>query len=343
MDLGTIRRGGGPDALLELLRQQVGRFEIEPADLAGRGERGGLFPMAYLALKARGAKDWRTRLGLSLTHQGRAHFIEYHHIFPKSQLKRAGYDSAEIHEIANMAFVTGATNRRISSTLPEKYLAEILDEQGPEALDRHCIPLDPGLWRLDAFHRFLEYRRAALAAAINELIAQSTHQPLTANVADLIARGEGEELEFKASARWDYRQSKHNAVLESLIPKTVAGFLNGKGGNLLIGVDDRARVVGLERDYATLGTRPDRDGYQQFLVSLLSSTIGKEIFSDVTIGFEETDGLDVCIMRVQPSLKPVYVKEKEGAHTVFYIRSGSTTQPLGIKEAMDYIRSRWRQ
>ena len=162
-------------------------------------------------------------------------------------------------------------------------------------------------------------------------------------MADLIARGEGEELEFKASSRWDYRQSKHNTALESLIPKTVAGFLNGKGGTLLIGVDDRAKVVGLERDYATLGTRPNKDGYQQFLVSLLSSTIGKEIFSDVTIGFEETDGLDVCIMRVRPSLKPVYVKEKEGAHTVFYIRSGSTTQPLGLKEAMDYIRSRWKQ
>lgn len=55
-DLGAIRRGGGPAALLELLRQQIGRFEIEPADLAGRGERGGLFPMAYLALLRRGAR-----------------------------------------------------------------------------------------------------------------------------------------------------------------------------------------------------------------------------------------------------------------------------------------------
>jgi len=64
------------------LQQQLRRFEILPAELAGRGQRSALFSMAYLALKAHGARNWRTRLMLSLTHQGRFHFIEHHHIFP---------------------------------------------------------------------------------------------------------------------------------------------------------------------------------------------------------------------------------------------------------------------
>src|SRR5439155_25307351 len=57
LDLSVIKRGGGPQELLEALRTQVGRLDIEPSDLAGRGERGGLFPTAYLALRALGAKD----------------------------------------------------------------------------------------------------------------------------------------------------------------------------------------------------------------------------------------------------------------------------------------------
>ena len=52
----------------------------------------------------------------------------------------------------------------LGSTLPEKYLAEVLEEQGEDALRAHCIPLDPALWKLEAFPQFLEYRRAALAA-----------------------------------------------------------------------------------------------------------------------------------------------------------------------------------
>ncbi len=80
---------------------------IQPADVAGRGQRSALFSSADLALKARGAKDWRTRLALSLTHSGRFHFIEYHHIFPKATLK-GRYEKSEINEMANMAFVSGA-------------------------------------------------------------------------------------------------------------------------------------------------------------------------------------------------------------------------------------------
>ncbi|MEK6286044.1 MAG: DUF262 domain-containing protein [Acidobacteriota bacterium] len=122
VDLNIISRDGTTNDLLEVLRQQLGRFEIEPSDFKGRGQRSALFSTAYLALKARGAKDWRSRLGLSLTHQGRFDFIEHHHIFPKSLLRKAEYSKSEINEIANMAFVSGGTNRSIASKPPEEYL-----------------------------------------------------------------------------------------------------------------------------------------------------------------------------------------------------------------------------
>jgi hypothetical protein len=236
-DLAAIDGGGSAPQLLESLRQQIGRFEIEPADVAGRGQRSALFSTAYLALKARGAKDWRTRLALSLTHSGRFHFIEYHHIFPKALLK-GRYDKSEINEMANMAFVSGATNRRMGSTPAERTLAEVRDEQGDRALVDHCVPLDPELWKMENYRAFLEYRRAELARTINEFIAGEMDQVVTVDIDGLVARGESDLVEFKSSARWDYREQKVNKALEHVIVKTLASFLNGKGGTLLIGVDD---------------------------------------------------------------------------------------------------------
>src|ERR1700678_2037154 len=99
-DLGVIRNNGDLKDVLEL---QLGRLRVDPADLAGKSKRSALFPMAYLALKAKGARDWQTQLDLSLRHQGRDHSIEYHHIFPRKLLKEARYEAEQINEIANMA------------------------------------------------------------------------------------------------------------------------------------------------------------------------------------------------------------------------------------------------
>ena len=83
-DLAIIFRTGRIASLLDPLKRQFGRLHIEPSDLLNRGSSSPLFSLAYLALKAGGAKDWFSGLGLSLTHQGKLHFIQWHHIHPKS-------------------------------------------------------------------------------------------------------------------------------------------------------------------------------------------------------------------------------------------------------------------
>ncbi len=166
-DLAILFKNGSPTDLLPPIQRLFGRFHVEPLDLAGRPVRSPLFPMAFLALKAAGAKDWRSGLGISLTHQGKLHFIEYHHIFPKSLLKKADYEGSEINEIANMAFISGDTNRRISNKEPSEYLPQVIAEHGEAALASQCIPLDPALYRIENYRKFLEYRREALSKAIN--------------------------------------------------------------------------------------------------------------------------------------------------------------------------------
>lgn len=172
-DLNIIFRSGDIATLLEPVKRQFGRLHIEPSDLVNRGANSPLFSLAYLALKAGGARDWFSGLGLSLTHQGKLHFIQWHHICPKSLLKARGYETGEINEIANMAFITGQTNRRISNKEPIHYLAEIVAKQGQQALDSQLVPYDQNLLNLDNYREFLRVRREALANRMNEFIKTS--------------------------------------------------------------------------------------------------------------------------------------------------------------------------
>ena len=340
-DLNVIDRKGGSGDLLKVLESQVGRLEVQAVDVAGRGQRSALFSMAFLAMKAQGAKDWRTRLGLSLTHQGRYHFIEHHHIFPKALLKKAGYQTSEINEIGNMAFVTGSTNRKLSAQPPEVYLAEVVRDQGEKALQAHCIPTDASLWSLEAFPKFLEYRRAAIAEAINRFVAQTEDIPPEIDLEALIAAGESSTIEFKSSARWDFKEERPSKLLEAVIVKTLAGFMNSGGGVLLIGVSDDGAVVGLERDFATLSKRPDRDGYQQFLVHLVSRDMGAETCACLSISFHPVRGMEVCRVSIEPGPKPVYIED--GAATRFFVRTGNLTQELSTRASAEYIAERWKR
>lgn len=169
-DLAIVFRTGDIGALMEPVKRQFGRLHIEPGDLAGRGVNSPLFSLSYLALKASGAKDWYSGLGLSLTHQGKLHFIQWHHIIPKSLLKAQGYETGEINEIANMAFITGQTNRRISNKEAAGYLADIVATQGDKALHSQCVPTASELWATERYRDFLQSRRIALAERMNGFI-----------------------------------------------------------------------------------------------------------------------------------------------------------------------------
>jgi hypothetical protein len=127
-------------------------------------------------------------------------------------LRQAAYKTAEINEIANMALVSGGTNRKIAKTPAEEYLKGILDKRDKDALEAHCIPLDQSLWKMEAYPQFLEYRRAALAKLINDFItdggkakSKAGVEALVKNIGSVLAQGESNTIEFKSSARWDCR------------------------------------------------------------------------------------------------------------------------------------------
>ncbi len=149
--------------------------------------------------------------------------------------------------------------------------------------------------------------------------------------------GEGEHLEFKSHARWDAQLGRMNRALEEAVARTVAGFLNHEGGTLLIGVTDAGDIVGLEADYQTLKRR-DRDGFQQFLMSLIQSKLGGHVCAQVHVEFSAVRGEDVCWAMVEPSASPVYYQD--GPVARYFVRTGNGTRELDVREALVHVARR---
>lgn len=171
-DLAVIRDGGGPTELLERLRQQVGRLEIEASDFIARNARSGLFKNMFLVFASDGARDWDSQLPISPNHMGKANRLQFHHIFPRKYLstKRPELRKTEIDDIANLAFIAGATNQSISAKAPNEYLKGVLDTSGAKALENQCVPTDPELWKPERYEDFLAERRSLIAARMMAFI-----------------------------------------------------------------------------------------------------------------------------------------------------------------------------
>jgi len=154
----------------------------------------------------------------------------------------------------------------------------------------------------------------------------------------IIAAGESEWLEFKSTFRWDLQESRTNRALELVIIKSLAGFLNGRGGTLLIGVDDNGEILGLDADYRTL-KKGDRDGFQQALFTAVATSMGGDIAPYLAVLFHRVHEKEVCRVIVEPASRPVYI-EHSGAPRL-YLRSGAATRELNVKEAIAYQATRW--
>ncbi len=123
-----------------------------------------------------------------------------------------------------------------------------------------------------------------------------------------------------------------------MILKTLAGYMNGNGGTLLIGVADDGAVVGLEQDYKTL-KKPDRDGFEQVLMTSIATKLGADSCQSVQMVFHCWRDKEVCRVMVAPMERPVYVKD--GDAPKLYVRTGVSTRELNVQEAVNYTSARW--
>jgi hypothetical protein len=156
-------------------------------------------------------------------------------------------------------------------------------------------------------------------------------------VRELIGLGESQTLEFKATARWNIKESKGDKVMEQVIIKTVAALLNSDGGSLLIGVQDNGSIFGIEVDLQLFSTdKRNRDAYENWLMTQLLGAYGKQHAANLRISFVRLEEKDVCRVTVSPASSAVYAQDK------LYVRSGNSIRELITSEAVAYHEQRFK-
>jgi ATP-dependent Lon protease len=165
--------------------------------------------------------------------------------------------------------------------------------------------------------------------------------PRGASVAELIARGEGARVEFKQTARVNLSTKQRDQVIELMVAKSIAGFMNARGGTLLIGVTDRGEIFGLQKDLKTLGSKQNRDGFELWLTGLLDNMLGPTATSQVSISYEDFPEGSVCRIDVGPGKRPTFVKGGKGEADL-YVRLNNSTRLLNTADAVEYVSSHWR-
>ena len=159
-------------------------------------------------------------------------------------------------------------------------------------------------------------------------------------IAALVAGGENSRVEFKQTARVNVTTKQIDKVMELMVIKSIAGFMNGLGGTLLLGVADSGEIVGIEKDIKTLGSKQSRDGFELWLAGLLDNMLGPTATTYVSISFEEFAERTVCRVDVRPGKKPTFVRGSKGEADL-YVRRHNATRLLNTADALEYVSSHW--
>ncbi len=165
-DIPAVRRPEPIKSLYDNLGLLGARVVVTEQALVGRGQGSPYFFLSFLVAKRAGATDWWFGTQIDATAEG-SQKLQYHHIHPRATLK-ATYSKQEINDLANLAFISGKANLKISHRSPRVYFPEV----GDAALARHFVPLDESLRDASAYPQFVRARRALLADAMTQLLEE---------------------------------------------------------------------------------------------------------------------------------------------------------------------------
>lgn len=158
-----------------------------------------------------------------------------------------------------------------------------------------------------------------------------------AKIRKILAVGhEMDNVEFKSTLMWDIKRGEKSKEIKKAIAKTMAAFMNSKGGTLLIGVDDDGNPIGLDYDFKFL----DRDKFLRSFGQIISNMIGPEYDQFLKESrFVQLDGKDMFYVKVDESSEPGFVLHNGTIE--FFVRVRNTSRPLNVKDAISHYKMRW--
>jgi Domain of unknown function (DUF3387)/Putative DNA-binding domain len=193
----------------------------------------------------------------------------------------------------------------------------------------------------------LEQAELLAKDATREVILERVFQTVThqQTVADRIKERESSNIELKSSFRYDIKLKQPNPkVLEKIITKTTAAFMNAEGGTLFIGVDDEGNVLGLQNDYGTL--KREKQNSDEFEIELRQAiekyTKNKITNENFKLKFHSIEGKEICEVIVSPAPNPVVIYDEGGKQQEFYVRVGNSSKPYSWDEFYEYSKRRFK-
>ena len=173
------------------------------------------------------------------------------------------------------------------------------------------------------------------ALTLNTFIAMSPSADDKA-VHKLIKGLETDKVEFKEAATFSAQRNQKSPDAIQKVVREVAAFLNSGGGNVILGVTDAGKIVGIANDIQHANPKKkNRDGYELFLRDSIGGKLGTVHSSACKITFHKIDNHEVCRILVPAASAPVYLDGN------VIIRDGTSSRALSAQEAADYIAVHW--
>ena len=216
--------------------------------------------------------------------------------------------------------------------------------------------------------------RSGETGRVKELLSAESETPQQlapklegVDVETLLKQGETHFVEFKTDAFWskqlsneELAQSKSPDIIQhgkrasvSIIAKTIAGFANADGGNLVIGVKELkgtndVEVVGIESEFAKIKDQ-SIDGYRRAIVDevvrpFLPSFFFHRINEYLQIHFPEIEQKTLCQLNILKSAREVFFKtqSKERSKEMFFVRMEASTREIqSQEEIVQYCKKRF--
>ena len=155
----------------------------------------------------------------------------------------------------------------------------------------------------------------------------------TDEVKKMISVGESNLLEFKSTIRTNLHTGKPGKEIELAWLKSVVAFCNTEGGTILLGVNDKGDVLGLEAD-----NFQNDDKCLLHIQNLISEHVGVEYLSYVRFHLLGMEDKKILVVQCAP-LKRIMLLKSSGKEQ-FYVRSGPSSIELPMSKVLEYVNDR---
>ncbi len=174
--------------------------------------------------------------------------------------------------------------------------------------------------------------------SLKEWLVRLDKLSIDEKVIKLVEKGETDVVEFKETLSLDVKKKTKEKYIELSSLKTIAGFLNNKGGDLLIGVSDNGAFLGVSIEVNKFHKdKHNNSSFDRFLLhfkSLLKERIGAEYYPYIDYQLVDVNESKVLYVNCGKSKKPCYLDGKD-----FYVRTNPATEKLEGPKLVDYIQN----